>query len=469
MRPPLETSTFERHESRVRYYCRSLPAVFVSAQGAELLDSEGTRYTDLLSACGSLNYGHNEPSIKKAAIDFMMGDGLVAALDFHTDAKLRFIDCFWERILAPRSYDYKMQFTGPTGANCIEAAIKLARKATGRRTIVAFTNAFHGVSAGALAVSGSAFARQSGAGLLLGTHRLPFEGYLGSGAPEIERFEAMAIDPSGGIDPVAAIIVETVQGEGGLNAASDDWLRALAGTARRIGALLIVDDVQAGCGRTGKFFSFEDAGLKPDIVCLAKSISGLGLPMALLLMKPSLDVWEPGEHNGTFRGNSVAFAAAAAALRLWDDEFEAGVKKRSEALTRWCSRLERRHPGGVLRKGRGMMQGLQFAEKRKARFAAELASRRGILIECCGPDDEVLKVMAPLNIEMALFTRALSLLAQCVTEAVGSELRTTEKPPEADVPRSGTVERLERDEAPLDPHDHRGDAIAGSELPHHVA
>ncbi len=339
-------AVFEELESQVRYYCRRVPNLFRSARGAIVRDATGVGFIDFLSGCGSLNYGHNHPHLIAAAIHHLTTGGILAGLDFHTEAKLDFLSKFAGSILVPRGMSYRMQFPGPTGANCVEAAIKLARKVTGRNDIVAFTNAFHGVSLGALALTGSRSSRDASSHLLNGVIRVAYDGYCGAGIDELRRFEAMATDPSGGIDPIAAFIVETVQGEGGLNVATSEWLRALASVAKRIGALLIVDDIQAGCGRAGGFFSFERADLYPDMVCLAKSISGAGFPMSLLLLKPELDVWAPGEHNGTFRGNTLAFATASAALDLWDDDFQRGVAIRANILERWCDDMEMLLPEG---------------------------------------------------------------------------------------------------------------------------
>ncbi|MBR1225195.1 diaminobutyrate--2-oxoglutarate transaminase [Bradyrhizobium sp. AUGA SZCCT0176] len=445
---------FAEHESQVRAYCRHLPALLKTARGAIITDAEGDTYVDMLSACGALNYGHNHPHLRCAAVDYLLSDGISAGLDFHTEVKLRFMSKFEETILTPRGLRYRMQFPGPTGTNCVEAAIKLARKATGRSSVVAFTNAFHGVSMGSLAATGSASCRASARGLLGGVIRLPYDGYSGAGLAEIARFERMAMDPSGGIEPVAAFLVETVQGEGGLNVASTEWLTGLASAAKRMGALLIVDEVQTGCGRTGPFFSFERAGIVPDIVCLAKSIGGYGLPMSLLLMRPKYDVWSPGEHNGTFRGNSLAFATAAAALDLWTNDFAEGIDRRARVLTEWCHSLSVQHPGRLTAKGLGMMQGLKFVDPSHAARTARLAALDRIVIECCGPHDEVLKIMAPLNIEVELFASTLKRLGHLIDASLGSD---------------EAVPLLERHDAVLDPHDHGSNAIAGPELLHGVA
>jgi len=453
----MHREVFEESESEVRYYCRKLPNLLRTANGAIVVDAEGREFIDLMSACGALNYGHNHPLLKSSAIDYLASDGILAGLDFHTEAKLRFIEAFRDKVLAPRGLGYRMQFPGPSGANCVEAALKLARKFTGRRDVVAFTNAFHGMSAGALSMTASRSARESLAPLLNGALRLPFDGYHGAGVEDLRRFERMVADPSGGIDPVAAFIVETVQGEGGLNVASDEWLRELSAISRRLGALLIVDDIQAGCGRTGTFFSFERAGIEPDLVCLAKSVSGSGLPMSLLLIGRDCDAWRPGEHNGTFRGNALAFVTAAAALDLWDEGFISTLRRNTATLARWCASMQEAYPGVVRAKGLGMMQGLEFSVPETASVAARSVARMGVICECCGPRDEVLKIMAPLNIDHVLFDQALRRLADAVADALAGKKGRLE------------ARSSERDEAPLDPYYHCGDAIVGAELPHRIA
>lgn len=410
---------FQRSESEVRYYCRRIPNLLRAACGAVISDAAGRDFIDFLSACGSLNYGHNHPALKQALLSHIEADGISAGLDFHTEAKLEFIQTFNERILEPRGLDYKMQFPGPTGSNCVEAALKLARKVTGRHNVVAFTNAFHGMSLGALSATAKSSARTGAGQRLDGVSRLPYEGYAGAGAMDVARFEAMALDPSGGIDPVAAIILETVQGEGGLNVASVGWLAQVALTAKRLGALLIVDDIQAGCGRTGTFFSFERAGIAPDIICLAKSIGGYGLPMSLLLMRPEIDAWAPGEHNGTFRGNTHAFVTATAALLLWNDAFVAQIAERSEMLSAWCASIEGRSAGQVRRKGVGMMQGLEFEQWRLAGRIADMAAEAGVIVECCGAHDQVLKIFAPLTIDTHTFAKGLRIIEQEVERVLG--------------------------------------------------
>ena len=414
--PALASDVFTRRESAVRSYCRSFPAVFTTARGAVLTDIEGRHYLDFLCVAGAANYGHNDPEIKAAVIDYLLIDGPVASLDLHTVAKRDFLEEFERTILQPRRLDHRVQFTGPTGTNAVEAALKIARKATGRHTILAFTNGYHGMSLGALAATGNAQARR-GAGIPLAhTVFSDFEGYHGRG-DTLDELERRLDDPSGGIDLPAAAIVETVQGEGGCNAASWEWLRRLQQLLHRRGILLIIDDVQAGCGRTGSFFSFEPAGITPDIIVLSKSIGGLGLPMSLTLLRPHLDLWQPGEHNGTFRGNNLAFVAARTAIELYwrDSAFANGVHARGDIVRSRLERIANRH-SGVGYTGRGLLAGLRCSDPERAARISRAAWKRQLIIERCGPHDEVVKTMPPLNIPIPQLHDGLDRLERAVDE-----------------------------------------------------
>ena len=417
-----EIKIFERRESEARSYCRGFDTVFTSARGSEMTDASGRSYIDFLAGCSSLNYGHNDPDMKIALIEHLTDDGLAHALDLHTDAKAGFLDAFETHILKPRGLDHRVMFTGPTGANAVEAAMKLARKATGRTNIIAFTNGFHGVTLGALAATGNGYHR-GGAGIdLHGVTRMPFDGYFGENADTTEFLEAMLTDRSGGMDAPAAILLETVQGEGGLNAARPEWVKRVAELAEEHGALLIVDDIQAGCGRTGTFFSFEEMGITPDIVTMAKSVSGFGLPMALVLVRPEHDVFGPAEHNGTFRGNTHAFVTARVAIeKFWaDDSFQKTLAENAMILTTALGELAEMIPGARL-KGRGLMQGVDVGSGDLAgRICAE-AFRRGLIIETSGPEDQVVKVLAPLTTPDATFRKGLNILLEAAREVLSDE------------------------------------------------
>lgn len=412
----ISTTEFDSTESVVRYYCRHMPAVFARAVNARVWDENGDEYIDFLSGCGSLNYGHNNALMKERVISYLHRDGLVNGLDLHTVAKREFLQALRQTILEPRGMNYRVQFTGPTGTNAVEAALKLARKVTGRRPIVAFTNAFHGMTLGAVSVSGSRRTRQAVGIQLDEVVRLPFEGFAGATTVDLDRYESMVSGPLAGLDPPAAFIVEAVQGEGGLNCASSEWLRHLAAVAKRLGSLLIVDEVQAGCGRTGNFFSFEDEAITPDLICLAKSISGIGLPMALLLIRPELDCWAPGEHNGTFRGNNLAFVAATAALAFWrDPNFVRQVSLSAATIRSWIQDSVQQFGSRVIEpKGRGMMSGISFTNLSIAQRVAQEAFRQHILIETSGAQSEVIKIMPPLTIESAVLEEGLRRLRSAV-------------------------------------------------------
>ena len=388
-------SVFERRESTVRSYCRSFPTVFASASGATMRDADGRDYIDFLAGCSSLNYGHNDPDMKGALIEYIAADGVSHGLDMHTDAKARFLETFERLILNPRGMDHKVMMTGPTGANAVEAALKLARKVTGRSQVVAFTNGFHGMTLGALAATGNA-GKRGGAGVdMPGVTRMPYENAI-EGVDSLNLLASMLDNPSSGIEAPAAFLLEGVQGEGGLNAASPEFLRGVQALARRHGALLILDDM-------------------PDLIPLAKSFSGMGLPFAALLVRPEHDQWKPGEHNGTFRGNGHAFVTARVALeKFWaDDAFQTEVKAKADHLTDRLTGMASLIEGARL-KGRGMMQGIDMGS---GALAADICARcfdNGLIIETSGAHDEVVKVLAPLTIEAELFDKGLDILEASV-------------------------------------------------------
>lgn len=410
---------FEEIESEVQSYARSFPRVFHKAQGCYLYDNEGHQYLDFLAGAGTLNYGHNHPILKKALVDYILEDGITHGLDLHTKAKGEFLEAFKYNILEPRDLDYVMQFTGPTGTNAIEAAMKLARNVTGRENIITFTNGFHGCSLGALAATGNSHHRGVAGTSLGGISRVPFDGYLGDGIETTEYLDKVLSDSSSGIDQPAAVLVETVQGEGGINAASLDWLKNLEMVCRKHDVLLIVDDIQAGCGRTGTFFSFEPAGIKPDIVTLSKSISGYGLPFAIVLFKPELDQWKPGEHNGTFRGNNLAFVTAKHALdTFWkDDSFAKEVRRKGQYIEDRLNKIvEEVGEGNFTVRGRGMMRGINCVSGELASKITKACFKQNLIIETSGADDQVVKFLCPLVISDAELKQGIDIVEQAIRE-----------------------------------------------------
>ncbi|KOR89272.1 diaminobutyrate--2-oxoglutarate transaminase [Paenibacillus solani] len=416
-------SIFEELESEVRSYCRSFPTVFTQAENYKLRDVAGKEYIDFFAGAGALNYGHNNPKMKEKLIDYMMNNGITHSLDMATSAKAEFLKKFNQVILKPRGLDYKIMFPGPTGTNSVESALKLARKVKGRETIMSFTNAFHGMSLGSLAVTGNKFKREGAGVPLQHSVFVPFDKYYGEEVDTVEVIAKILDDQSSGVSIPAAIILETVQGEGGINVARYEWLRRIAELCKSRDILLIVDDVQAGCGRTGTFFSFEKAGIVPDIVCLSKSIGGYGLPMAITLIRPYLDIWKPGEHNGTFRGNNMAFVAAAEALSYWEnDELYNHVEKNGQTVRLFLDKLAEKYPNmkGQVR-GRGLMQGIAFGVEGLADKVCRIAFERGLIMETAGADNEVAKIMPPLTIDHEGLVKGLNILADCV-KACSKEL-----------------------------------------------
>ncbi|MFC5713257.1 diaminobutyrate--2-oxoglutarate transaminase [Thalassorhabdus alkalitolerans] len=415
-----DLKVFDQHESEVRSYVRGFPTVFHKAKGHKIWDLDGKEYIDFFAGAGALNYGHNDEKMKQKLIDYITEDGITHSLDKATKAKGEFLEKFHEVILKPRNLDYKVMFPGPTGTNTVESALKLARKVTGRTNVVSFTNGFHGMTIGALAVTGNAFKRK-GAGMpLTNTVTMPFDNFLDNTSSDLEYIERFLDNNGSGVDTPAAFILETVQGEGGLNAARMEWLKGIEKICRDRGILLIVDDVQAGVGRTGTFFSFEPAGIKPDIVCLSKSIGGYGSPLALTLIAPKYDTFAPGEHNGTFRGNNHAFVTATEALNYWtDDALEKSVQEKSKKITSFLEDLLKKFPElkGSLR-GRGFMQGISSEIEGLADEIAGKCFENGLIMETAGPDDEVFKLFPPITIDDEGLEKGLSIIEKSVTQVL---------------------------------------------------
>jgi len=411
--------TIERLESNVRGYARLFPTVFRSALGSHLVDINGRTFIDFFCGAGSLNYGHNHRGAKAALLNYITSDGIQLSLDTMTEAKIEFLEKFERIILRPRQLDYRVQFTGPTGTNAVEAAIKLARKQTGRSHVIAFTNAYHGHSLGALALTGNQYYHSEFYGSRINVTHMPYDGYMGT-HDTAELLEKMLTDKSSGVPIPAAVILETVQGEGGINVASLPWLKQIEVICKRFDIRLIVDDIQVGNGRTGKFFSFEHAGITPDLVCVSKSIGG-GLPMSLVLIRQHLDTWKPGEHTGTFRGNNLAFVAATAVLEHWADTnaFESQIAMHGKTIEQNLRSIAARHKQMSFDvRGRGMIWGLDVKQGELAARISRSAFDRGLMLEGCGADDQVLKLMPALTIDDTTLQQGLRILVESVADHV---------------------------------------------------
>lgn len=417
----VNSESLERLESEVRTYSRSFPTVFKRARGARLYDEYDREYIDFLAGAGTLNYGHNNPKMKKVVMDYMMDDGITHGLDMWTVAKREFLETLDEVIFKPRGLEYTVQFCGPTGTNAVEAALRIARNATGRTNVVAFTNAFHGVTLGALAATANSKFRHAAAMPTQGVSFLPYCGYMEGDSSSLAYLEKTLTDNSSGVDYPAAILLETVQGEGGINVASDAWLQGIEKICKKHGILLIIDDIQSGCGRTGKYFSFEQAGVVPDIITTSKSLSGYGLPFAAVFMRPDLDQWKPGEYNGTFRGNNLAFVTATAAIReYWtNDQLSKEVSRKGTIVEQRFKKLARAcQEKGVeaSERGRGLMRGLDVVDGDLADKIVEECFEQGLVIETCGPSGQVVKCLCPLLITDEELNEGLDILEKVITE-----------------------------------------------------
>jgi diaminobutyrate-2-oxoglutarate transaminase len=402
--------------------------------------ADGRRYLDCLSGAGSLALGHNHPVALQAIREVLDSGAPLQVLDLATPVKDEFTSELFASLPEGFARDARIQFCGPAGTDAVEAALKLVRTATGRSGLLAFTGAYHGMTAGALAASGD---RAAGAGLGGSAGRpvrLPFPfDYrcpFGLGGPEAARIsarwtESLLADPKGGVEPAAGMIVEPVQGEGGVVPAPDSWLREMRRITAAHGIPLIVDEVQTGVGRTGAFWAVQHSGVLPDVMVLSKAIGG-SLPLAVIVYRGELDVWAPGAHAGTFRGNQLAMAAGAATLRFVREE---RLAERAAALGgRMLARLRALHcllPAMGDVRGRGLMLGVEIVDPQAdadalgARPAApELAAavrqealRRGLIVELGGRHNSVVRLLPPLTMTDEQSETVLERLGEAVHAA----------------------------------------------------
>jgi len=399
-------SIFQQRESEVRGYCRVYPVVFDTAVNARQTDTNGKEYIDFFAGAGVLNFGHNNERMKKAMIQYLESNGVTHSLDMHSKAKQTFMERFVKTILEPRGMPHKMQFMGPTGTNSVESALKIARRATGRSEVIAFSHGFHGMTLGALAcTSNSVFRNAAGVPLnhvshyAFGCEKTCQGCNMDCTLESLKALRARYKDSSSGLEPPAAFMVETIQAEGGVNVASEEWLKEVSDMARELGALFIVDDIQVGCGRTGTYFSFDNMDIDPDIVCLAKGIGGMGTPLAMNLVKPEIDAhWKPGEHTGTFRGQGLSFVAGTEALGYFeDDELMSQVRRYSDVIRNAIEPLEKDLKGVQIR-GRGMIFGIDVSSGENAKAIVTACFNEGVLVSACGTGGRVIKLIPPLTI-----------------------------------------------------------------------
>lgn len=403
---------FETYESEVRSYCRIFDEELDYAKGSIIKDVKGNEYIDFFDGAGALNYGHNNDYIKEKIIKYLQEDRIIHALDMYTKAKEEFINCFEEKVLKKKGLNYKIQFPGPTGTNTVEAALKLARKVKKRNNIWCLMGCFHGMTLGALALTSDKGSR-AGAGINLeNVVHIPAP-YMFKELDTINYMQTLLDDDHSGIEKPAAIILETVQAEGGVYVLDEDYLRGVREFCDKNDILMIVDDIQVGCARTGHFFSFERAGIVPDMVCLSKSIGGYGMPFALTLIKPELDIWEPGEHNGTFRGNQLAIVAAKAGIEFMiDNNIEAETRRKSKIVEEFLNKEIKPISDKIDIRGIGLIWGIDVHDEKKAKQISKQCFKKGLIIERAGRNNTVVKVMPALTIEDDLLLKGLNILKE---------------------------------------------------------
>lgn len=412
------TKVFEKYESEVRSYCRIFDEELDTAKGAIIKDVNGKEYIDFFCGAGALNYGHNNDYIKERVVKYLEHDGIMHALDMYTKPKEEFIKYFEEEILKPRGLDYKIQFPGPTGTNAIEAALKLARKVKGRRNIWCLMGCFHGMTLGALELTTEAAARK-GAGVELNNATHIPAPYMFKGLDTIEYMQTILDDDHSGIEKPAALILETVQAEGGIWVFEKEWLQRVREFCTKNDILLIVDDIQVGCARTGTFFSFERANIIPDIVVLSKSIGGYGMPFALTLFKPELDVWNPGEHNGTFRGNQLAIVAAKAGLEFMkNNHIEAEVQRKSKIIEKFLNEEIKPLNKNFEIRGIGFIWGIETHDGVLAKKISKECFKVGLIVERAGRGDSVVKIMPALITDEETLEKGLNILKETIKKCL---------------------------------------------------
>jgi len=408
--------TIRRLESEVRSYSRSFPVLFEKAKDAFLFDAGGTRYIDFFAGAGTINYGHNNEYMKRKIFDYLENDGIVHGLDMATVAKEELLLKMEATLFKPKNLDYKVQFTGPTRTNAVEAALKLARMVKKRSNIISFTNGYHGLTMGSMSVTANAYYRDEAFINRSDVSFMPYDGYLGKHVNTAKYLRRFLEDNSSGVDIPSAIILETVQGEGGIRVAGDEWLREVEKICRDFDILLIVDDIQVGNGRTGHFFSFEKSGIKPDIVTLSKSFSGFGLPMSVVLFRRDLDIWKPGQHTGTFRGNNLGFICASVALDYWkDDRFSKEIFRKGKILHKRLNKISAKYPQLHTEvRGRGFVYGMGLSTGEIAKKILTECFHNKLILESAGARNNVIKFLAPLTITDEVLEEGLDILERSI-------------------------------------------------------
>jgi diaminobutyrate-2-oxoglutarate transaminase len=420
-----------RRESNARVYPRHLPIAIADAAGSFVRDVDGNVFIDFLNGAGVLPLGHNHPELVRTVTEQL--GVFTHGLDFPTPAKDAFTEAQLSMLPPGMRSRMKVHFCGPTGANAVDAALKLCKIATGRGDVISFQGGFHGTTHAAMALTGLVANKAAVANGVPGVHFFPYSSCSRCPVGLIPRtctincvhyLEQALQDPNGGIPLPAAVVLEMVQGEGGVVPAHPDFVTRVRALTRALDIPLVVDEVQTGCGRTGTWFAFEQYDIEPDIIVASKALSGMGLPIAVILYHEDLDVWAPGAHTGTFRGNQPAFAAGAKAVELVRrDDLLGNVRARGEQVARTLEPLAA-HPAVREVRGKGLMWGVELTAPGDGRTAGQLAQevqdralRAGLILELGGRDDRVVRMLPPLNVTAQVMDIALTILVRAIEDA----------------------------------------------------
>ena len=410
----------EHYESEVRSYPRRLPIAIKNTRGVIIEDTKGQIYLDCLAGAGALPLGYNHSEINQVMISQLNQGVPYQTLDITTPTKDNFIKSVMQFLPANFAKNARIQFCGPSGADAVEAAIKLAKQYTGRNTMVSFHGAYHGMTNGSLSLTGNLGAKSRRSGLMSDVHFFPFPYSLrcsfGLGGVEgakqsIRYIESVLSDDESGITKPAAIIVEPIQGEGGVIPAPAFWLQELRRITDEHGILLIFDEIQCGVGRSGDNFAFEESGIEPDILILSKAIGG-GMPMSIILYHKKFDCWNAGEHTGTFRGNQLAMATGAKTLEIIErDNLTENASQRGKQLRAQLREIQTESDCIAEIRGRGLMCGIEIvkngefdslgrpvSDPERAALIQRAALERGLIIEKGGRKSAVLRFLPPLII-----------------------------------------------------------------------
>ena len=411
--------SLERFESVAQSHAVRAPVVFDRTLPFQLVDEKGNSYVDFSSG----GYGHSNLSVHTALIDHLSREQVIQACNRTSVVRRRFVEAFAERILQPRHMAYRILFTDPASGTAAETALKLARRCKRRTKIVAFTDASHGITDGSRAITGGSPDGRAFSALRSNTTFMPFCGFFGEGTDTITYFRRYLEDSASGLERPAAVIVETVQIQGGVRVASERWLRSLAALCAEFDILLIVDDSLTGCGATGSYFGFEGARIAPDMVIVSNAIAG-GLPMSMLLLRPELDTWRPGEQMGELQGNGLAFAAATALLAERDAVLPDQGRASSHILSEELHKLAARHVRAKIKvRGKGVVWGLDLGRPGAAAVVSTWALERGVIVEPARLKDEVLLIRPAVTIDETTLREGLDRLDEAVSDFVGHQAR----------------------------------------------